>query len=135
MQARASGSDLKLIFWFDHAQVGSLGLLEQPQTFQHEFLDQEGEHVFEIELVGKLPDHTKIADDGSIINDCVAEISDIALDDIELGHMFYEQARYHHDHNGSTALVETKFFGIMGCNGRVRLQFSSPVYLWLLEKM
>ena len=35
--------------------------------------------------------------------------------------------------NGTQESVDDDFFGTMGCNGTVRLKFSSPVYLWLLE--
>jgi hypothetical protein len=138
LQARSSSesSGLILDFWFDGERVSSMILTPEPQEFRHEFPDLDSqEHCFEIELRGKTPDHTKINDQGDIVQDVVAEISDVALDDIQLGHMFLEKTQYHHDHNGTTDPVQAQFFGSMGCNGRVKLRFTSPVYLWLLENM
>jgi hypothetical protein len=138
LQARSSSqsSGLILDFWFDGERVRSMTLASEPQEFRHEFPDlDDEEHCFEIELSGKTPDHTKINDQGDIVQDVVAEISDVALDDIQLGHMFLEKTQYYHDHNGTTDPVQDQFFGSMGCNGRVKLRFTSPVYLWLLENM
>jgi hypothetical protein len=138
LQARSSSesSGLILDFWFDDERVSSMTLTPESQEFRHEFPDvDDREHCFEIELRGKTPDHTKINDQGAIVQDVVAEIVDVALDDIQLGHMFLEKTQYHHDHNGTTDPVQDQFFGSMGCNGRVKLRFTSPVYLWLLEHM
>jgi hypothetical protein len=49
--------------------------------------------------------------------------------------MVTEVAAYHHDTNGSTAPVTDSFYGTMGCNGRVEMRFTTPIYLWLLENM
>jgi len=133
LQARGSSTDLSLHFWFDGCKISEMSLTPEWQDFVHEFPDEESDHVFEIELCGKKSEHTVIDEQGTIVSDVIAEIGCIALDDIELGHVFSEQSQYHHDHNGSTDALQAKFFGIMGCNGRVILRFHSPVYLWLLE--
>jgi hypothetical protein len=46
-----------------------------------------------------------------------------------------DQLVYEHNANGTGPLVQDKFYGEMGCNGTVTLEFSSPTYLWLLEQM
>jgi len=76
-----------------------------------------------------------IDDQGNIIKDVVVEIVDISFDDVELGQIFYDKTFYYHDLNGTKDPVEDRFFGTMGCNGKVRLDFSSPVFIWLLENM
>ena len=70
-----------------------------------------------------------------IVNDIGLKISDLTFAEIKLGHTFLENAVYHHDFNGSQAPVQDAFYGEMGCNGHVELKFTSPIYLWLLEKM
>ena len=135
LQARGSSTDLSLHFWFDGCKISEMSLTPEWQDFCHEFPDTEGDHVFEIELCGKKPEHTVIDEQGTIVSDVVAEIGSVALDETELRHVFSEQSQYHHDHNGSTDPVQAEFFGVMGCNGRVTLRFHGPVYLWLLEKM
>ncbi len=135
LRARATGSGLCLHFWLDGQRIGSLQLGLEPQQFQHEFRDDASLHEFGIELQGKTHEHTVLDAQGVILHDVVAEIDQMALDGIMLGHAFHHNSRYCHDHNGTTDPVETGFFGTMGCNGRVSMQFSSPVYLWLLENM
>ena len=63
------------------------------------------------------------------------EISDVAIDGIELGIVFQNLSRYTHDFNGTADKITEQFFGIMGCNGNIELEFDSPVYQWLLENM
>lgn len=95
----------------------------------------ESSHVLSFELAGKTTDHTKIDSQGKIIQDIVVRISDIAFDGLKLGHMITEKSIYIHDFNGSGSTTRDKFFGIMGCNGIMTLNFSTPIYLWLLENM
>lgn len=135
-QASHDAPEIQLVFWFDGVQVQDWPLTQELREFRHEFPDQDDqEHCLEIELRGKEPRHTLIDEHGTILSDVVAEIHSIALDDIELGHVFVEQATYYHDHNGTTEPLHDQFFGAMGCNGRVTLKFHSPVYLWLLENL
>jgi len=97
--------------------------------------DDEGTHVLEIIMHGKQPHHTQIDAKGEIEQDAVIEIKHLAFDDINLGHLVVEKAVYFHDHNGTTAPAENKFYGTLGCNGTVRMEFTTPIYLWLLENM
>jgi hypothetical protein len=135
LKAKSNGDELALNFYFDGKFLGTMSPGQDFKLFSHEFEDQGSNHVFEIEMHGKLPKHTRLDTHGAIVEDQVIEIVDVALDDISLGQLLYEKCRYRHDHNGTTQPVETAFYGTMGCNGRVVLEFSSPVYQWLLENM
>ena len=107
-----------------------------PSTVTYEFDDTDDrEHMLIFQMQNKLPEHTTISDTGEILKDTVIQISNLSFDDIELGHMFTEHARYHHDTNGTTDPIIDTFYGEMGCNGRVEMRFSTPIYLWLLENM
>lgn len=107
-----------------------------PQTINIEFDDDvEQEHLLEIEMKNKLPEHTRIDESGRILEDRMVSIRDISLDDIELGTTFTNLSEYQHDFNGTSQAITEKFYGDMGCNGIIRLRFQSPVYLWLLENM
>ena len=72
---------------------------------------------------------------GNIISDAKLTVTNVAFDDIQLGHMLTEKATYAHDFNGTGVMGQHKFYGEMGCNGTVSLKFSTPIYLWLLEHM
>jgi len=132
----ATGADLALRVTLDdkiiyHSEPGT-----EPTVITHEFDDgQEGPHVLVFEMTGKLPSHTVLDAHGTITQDRCIMITDLAFDDIQLGHMFTAVARYSHDHNGTTEPITEAFYGVMGCNGRVTVEFSTPIYLWLLENM
>ena len=97
--------------------------------------DDEGEHELKFVLKNKTQDHTTVDEHGNIVSDAVLSIANLSVDGIKLGHMFFEQTHYYHDTNGSQLFVKDKFFGAMGCNGYVSLNFSTPIFLWLLENM
>jgi len=106
------------------------------QEISVEFEDTDDEtHVLEFVLSGKTSEHTQITEHGEIVSDVTVQIKDIAFDDIMIDQIFSELAQYHHDFNGSQAALVDRFFGTMGCNGKVRLEFTTPIYLWLLENM
>lgn len=96
---------------------------------------QDGEHTLELRLGGKTTAHTQIDEQGNLLHDELLTIADFAFDDIRLGHVLVEHAVYEHDFNGSQDPIQDQFYGSMGCNGRVILRFSTPVYIWLLENM
>jgi hypothetical protein len=101
----------------------------------HEFECAEGEHWFKIVFKDKLPENTRIDDQGNIVDDALIDIENVCLDEINIDTMLHSLADYVHDGNGSQAMAVDKFYGHLGCNGQVTLKFSAPVYLWLLENM
>lgn len=106
------------------------------QVISYEFNDDaESTHIFELRLSGKLPEHTVIDKKGNILEDRRLVIEDVSFDEISLGQLLYDCAEYHHDFNGNGPKIQEKFYGEMGCNGTVKLEFASPIYLWFLENM
>lgn len=96
---------------------------------------EEGDQQLRFVMKNKIGDWTTVDDDGKIIKDACLNISDFTIDCVELGHTFLEKSKYHHDFNGTRAPVAEYFNGAMGCNGEVRFEFQSPVYLWLVTNM
>jgi hypothetical protein len=131
-----TGQDLTTTVLLDDRVIyQATGLLDGEQV-RHEFDDSsDSEHVLVFELSGKLPQHTQLDSQGNIVSDALVTISDLAFNDIELGHTFTAVTRYHHDHNGTGACVTEPFYGVMGCNGRAEMRFTTPIYLWLLENI
>jgi len=97
--------------------------------------DDDAEHVLVFELSGKTAEHTKIDQSGAILQDTTISVQGLAFDEIELGNLFYENAVYEHDSNGTGPLIQDQFYGIMGCNCTVSLQFPTPIYFWMIENM
>lgn len=105
----------------------------QPHHIKHKFNDDEADHELIIEMFGKTSEHTKIGNNGEIIKDVMLSISNLKFDDISLENAISDIAEYHHDFNGTQAVSVNKFYGNLGCNGQVRIKFTTPIYLWLLE--
>lgn len=133
---QSTGEPLHCRIVFDDREIFNDPVGSDVVDIMHEFDDEQArEHCLEITLDGKLPSHTKINAQGEITQDVVLRLSDFALDDIELKHLFFDHCVYRHDVNGTDILQDRKFWSDMGCNGTVTFRFSSPAYLWLLENM
>jgi hypothetical protein len=134
--ACATGANLQLEILFNNQVKFSKILSDDPEIIKFEFDDTSNStHTMEIVLTGKLPDHTVLNSEGSIVSDRIVEIYDVNLDNIPLRQIFLNKTIYTHDFNGTQEKIQQQFFGKMGCNGSVRFEFTSPVYLWLLENM
>ena len=133
---QSTGPDLHLTVKLDDHIIYDRSPGDSPEHISYSFDDSvETEHLLSFEMSGKLPEHTTISESGEITQDRLIKISDVAFDDIVLGQVFIESAKYRHDYNGTGNFVEEKFYGEMGCNGRVEMRFTTPIYLWLLENM
>lgn len=121
--------------WIDEHKFFETDHVSDSQEISVNLNDDEAEHILRLIMKNKQPSHTKINEDGAIIQDARLIIENVAFDEIQLGQMFMEQALYEHDFNGTGMLIQDKFFGEMGCNGTISLKFYTPVYLWLLENM
>jgi hypothetical protein len=121
--------------WIDTKKFYDTDHVAHCQQIFIEIPDDDAEHELRLIMKNKTIQHTQVDEAGNIINDARLKITDLAFDEIQLGHMVTEQATYMHDFNGSSVMTEHKFFGEMGCNGTVSLKFRTPIYLWLLEHM
>ena len=132
----ATGPDLHLDVMLDGIIIWSGYPGSEKETICHDFDDTaEQDHVLQFVMEGKLPEHTRIDAAGAILEDRCIQITNVTFDEFQLGHMFTQVSQYHHDHNGTTEAKIDQFYGEMGCNGRIEMPFSTPIYLWLLENM
>jgi len=122
--------------WIDDRKFLDVDHVKQAQQVTLELEDQDdAEHELRLVLKNKTDEHTRIDDNGNILTDARLRISDVTFDEIQLGHMFVEQAVYTHNFNGTGDTIQAKCYGELGCNGTVSLKFTTPIYLWLLEHM
>jgi len=130
-----SSAPLGLEAWIDDHKFFDLAHVTSSQEISTEINNDQAEYVLRLIMKNKTPACTKVNDAGEIVQDARLVIEDIAFDDIKLGHLFTELATYTHDFNGTGAETWEKFYGEMGCNGTVRLEFATPIYFWILEHM
>jgi len=121
--------------WIDEQKFVDIDHVQGKQAISMEIADEDGDHELRFVLKNKTDKHTQIDESGNIVSDATLTITDIAFDEIKLGHMATKLAVYTHDFNGTQPTIEDKFYGEMGCNGAVSLRFSTPVYIWILEHM
>jgi hypothetical protein len=121
--------------WIDDKKFHDTDHVAGRQQIFIEIPDDEAEHELRLIMKNKTTEHTQVDEDGNIISDATLYITDVAVDEIKLGHMLTELATYTHDFNGTQSLATVKFYGELGCNGTVSLKFSTPTYLWLLEHL
>jgi hypothetical protein len=121
--------------WVDDEKFVDIDHVQAEHPILIEIPDDDGEHELRFILKNKTIDHTQIDKDNNIVSDAMLTITDVAVDEIKLGHMLTELTTYTHDFNGTKDVTQEKFYNEMGCNGTVSLKFSTPVYLWLLEHM
>ena len=121
--------------WVDDQKFFDTDHVQAQQQVAVEIADDDGEHELRFVLKNKTSDHTQVDGAGNIVADATLTITDLAFDEIQLGHMFTEQAVYTHDFNGTQKEIQDTFHSVIGCNGTVSLKFTTPIYLWLLEHM
>ncbi len=123
--------------WLDyHAVIQSeiAGTAQQPMTFEHTI--DEGPHTLKIRLENKI-DADTVIDMGEVVKDMLLNIDDITIDDISLGNILWT-AEYILDKKQTYKGQEIDHLDgcvNLGWNGTYVLKFSSPFYLWLLEKL
>jgi hypothetical protein len=122
--------------WINDRKFLDVDHVKETQSVTVELDDQDDvEHELRLVLKNKTTAHTQVDEHGNIMADARLVITDVAFDEIRLGHMFFEQAVYTHDFNGTGKIIQDKFYSELGCNGTVSLKFATPMYLWLLEHM
>ena len=121
--------------WLDDVVLLSHNHVQEKITFSHDMSDDDGEHKLRVVMSGKTSDHTRVDEAGMIIKDATLQISNVVIDDIDVNQLFLEKCVYTHSFNGTQSEIKDTFHGIAGCNGTITFEFSTPIYLWLLENM
>lgn len=120
----------------DHVVVQSEIASTAEQIVSFERRIAEGEHTLKIRLENKTNSDTVI-ENGAVVKDLLLNIDDITIDDISLGNLLWS-AEYLLDapqqYQGKT-ITHLDSCVNLGWNGTYVLKFTSPFYIWLLEKL
>ncbi len=123
--------------WLDDHPVVQTELANPTQTVTFEREVIEGPHELKIRLENKDQKTDTIIENGAIVKDMLLNIDDITIDDISLGNLLWS-AEYHLDvpqvYQDKT-ITQLDSCVNLGWNGTYVLKFSSPFYIWLLEKL
>ncbi len=120
----------------DHVVIQSeiAGAAEQIVSFERKI--NEGAHELKIRLENKTNSDT-VVENGEVVKDMLLNIDDITIDDISLGNLLWS-AEYILDRPQLYKGQEIDHLDgcvNLGWNGTYILKFTSPFYIWLLEKL
>ena len=96
----------------------------------------EGQHELKIRLENKTINDTVI-ENSEVVKDMLLNIDDITIDDISLGNLLWSSEYIldkPQEYNGNT-IDHLDGCVNLGWNGTYVLKFTSPFYIWLLEKL
>ena len=106
----------------------------QPHKFTRTI--DKGEHTLKIRLENKSSSDTQTVN-GEVTNDMLLNINDITINEISIGQLLWD-AEYKLDkpqqYNGKE-ITQLDNCVNLGWNGMYVLKFTSPFYIWLLEKL
>jgi hypothetical protein len=110
---------------------------ESPQTHKFTHTIDEGEHTLRIKLENKTDSDTLVTNN-EVTKDMLLNIIDITIDDISIGELLWTESKFILDtpqqYQGEE-ITELAECVNLGWNGSYTLKFSSPFYIWLLEKL
>jgi hypothetical protein len=121
--------------WIDQQRFFDQDHIDRSYPVEHEISDDNGDHELRFVMKNKQSDHTQVDDQGNITRDARLTVSGIAFDGIDSQYLTTVLAQYQHDFNGTGEPTTQRFHGELGCNGTLSMQFTTPIYIWLLENM
>lgn len=120
----------------DHVVIQSEITSSAEQIVSFERKVNEGPHELKIRLENKA-DADTVIENGEVVRDMLLNIDDITIDDISLGNLLWS-AEYILDKKRTYKGQEIDHLDgcvNLGWNGTYVLKFTSPFYIWLLEKL
>ena len=128
--------DIHLEIRFDDQCVANLTAIDTIQTVTLSLSDSAQEHVLQLVMQGKNKTHTRLDDQGQILDDVAFLIERLEFEDLDMRPIFCQGlCCYTHNGNGTLQEFLDEFYGYMGCNGRVEMRFTTPIFLWLADQV
>jgi hypothetical protein len=121
--------------WFDNVAVATVDHVNHTCPVTVKFADsmQAETHCLQIQMLGKQSEHTKLDAQGNFLQDPRLIISNFQVSEIPADDILHKLGSYQHSFNGNGEPTNHQFSGVMGCNGTVTLEITTPVLMWLLE--
>ena len=109
------------------------------EYFEFDASISEGDNVFTIEFLNKLPTDTIKDESGNITGDMLLSIKSLEIDDINMDHLLWSNSLYYpvypenYVDEQQKSVKEVRNCVDLGWNGTWKFPFKSPFYIWLLE--
>jgi hypothetical protein len=120
--------------WVNDQQILDVNCVTKTIDLNHCINSSSEKNVLTYVMKNKTAHHTQIDSNNNIIKDSCLVISNLIIDGFEVGQQLQDFSTYTHTHNGTSDPLQVQFYGVMGCNGTVRMEFYVPVYEWLANQ-
>ena len=91
---------------------------------------EQGDHVLTLRVTNKNDRSTTVDEQKKILKDSYVKIKKLLIDDFDFGRIMFSESKHIDNHNNITISP-----GGVYTNGTWSLNFTTPVYIWLLEKL
>ena len=107
-------------------------------TLEFDDTDTHTEQCVKLVMRGKTQQHTKIDDNANVLSDIYAMIKQIVIDEIDVTDLYTNgNSCYYHtgsNNNKNGPVIVDEFYGFIGFNGNIKLEFSTPMWKWFNSK-
>lgn len=133
--ANTNCSDILFEVYLNDNKIFESTALEKAQIVTCDVDDTPADHSLKLVMSGKNRRHTQIDSAGEIVSDVYFQINRLEFEELDMHEIFcLGKPCYSHSFNSSNPEFVDEFYGQLGCNGTVSIDFSTPIYLWLLDK-
>ena len=131
-------AEINFFVYFDNNLVGEFACIGSAHLIEYELSEEQDDierpRCVTITMLGKNQSHTVLDSQNQIKSDCYCLLDKIIFDQIDVTDQFCQgQAKYFQTTSTGEDGVDD-FFGFLGINGKVILDFSTPLYKWMLSK-
>ena len=134
--ATSSCSDISIVGKHNNQIIYNQPLSIRMPNLSYDIDNLEHKHQIQLIMSNKQPCHTVVDSQNQIVADSSMCVDSICFDTIDVTNLFCQgQAGYTHNFNGTKPLFTDEFFGVMGCNGTVNINFYTPIHVWFLDHL
>lgn len=133
--ANTDCSDIVFEVYLNDSKIFESTALTQAQIVACDIDETPADHVLKLVMSGKNRRHTQIDSAGEIVSDIYFQINRLEFEELDMSEIFcLGKPCYSHSFNSSNPEFVDEFYGQLGCNGTVCIEFFTPIHLWLLDK-
>lgn len=110
------------------------GIITELKVIEYSCLLNEGSHKIIVELYDK-DKYQTVLENGKIIKDQLLNINNITFDEIDIGHLIWTKSNYYPTIKDPLQEYPFKNCVNLGWNGAWEFEFTTPIYIWLLENI
>ena len=140
IECNQNAPEIFLDIYLNNKLITSNPFINGKTNYVVEFTDTDArtEQCIKISMHGKTAKHTKIDEQQNIVSDIHAMVHKIVIDEIEVTEVYTQGNKcYYHigrNSNKNELILADEFYGYMGINGNVLLNFYTPMWHWFNSK-